>query len=270
MKPKGFKVLCWNVDQANREEGHPETMWDVRSPGAADLIRKAAADIVCLVELRSLATSKETPEKFVASFPEYASIIRPYNHYWGCFSMAILYRRDKLFAGDTRVVVMGDNMQTSRLIMFTDFTDKKSGVKFTVGVTHFDLPEDVKWESVRIASAALRDQPLPTFLYGDFNFFDDLEGTEQREKMLESCVDLAYPLGRGTFVGFPHDEFKKSPGNYSRLDHVFMLGGYLSGAWRASPPYSPFLDEYKLDNSSYETYTYPSDHLAIAFTVYPQ
>lgn len=254
-------MLVWNVDQANREEKYPETSWNTRSASVKALIKRAAADIVCLVELRALKTSNETPEQFIAAFPEYAAISRPYNHYHDCFTMAVLYKHEKLFARDTRVVILGENPMTSRLLMLTDFTRKVTGEQFTVGVTHFDLPEDVKWRSVETVASVLSAQPLPTFIYGDFNFFDDRDGVKQREHMLKHAIDIAAPLPHGTFVGFPHDEFKKAPGEYSRLDHIFARG------ITATPPYAPFIDDYQLDNSSYATYTYPSDHLAIAVDI---
>lgn len=264
-----MRVLVWNIDQANREDRYPETTWDKRSPAVKALIKRANADIVCLVELRALKTSRETPEQFIASFPEYAAVSRPYSYHHDCFTMAVFYKRELLFAMDTRVVMLGEDPVATKLLMFTDFVIKATGTRFTVGVTHFDLPEEAKWRSVEITTRELLAQPLPTFVYGDYNFFDDRDGVAQRNKMLEHFPDLAAPLPfiepavrySGTFVGFPHDEFKKPAGGYSRLDHVFSHG------ITAGPASFPFIDEYQLDNSSYATYTYPSDHLAIEFDI---
>jgi len=124
-------------------------------------------------------------------------------------------------------------------------------------------------------------QRYPCFVYGDYNFFEDKDGSQQRAYMLETCFDLAHPLEYyennpdfttavlpGTFLGFPHDTFRGSfaNGTLSRLDHIFIHKkdfGALDLTDESNVCISPFLAEYKLDNSSYETYNYPSDHLAL-------
>ena len=142
----------------------------------------------------------------------------------------------------------------------------------TKRVTHFGLEESHKWRAVHITKHLITQQRYPCLVYGDYNFFDDRDGKDQRTSMLEECADLAYPLYHGnvqltgTFVGFPHDDFKQSWENMSRLDHIFTPLGKRGVEILASPAISPNLQNYQLDNSSYDTHTYPSDHLALELT----
>ena len=108
-------------------------------------------------------------------------------------------------------------------------------------------------------------------MYGDYNFFDDREGGEQRRWMLDMCKDFASPLVSdagsqlaGTFVGFANDEFKQSLEKPSRLDHIFSANIAATG-----PCVSPYLSEYRFDNSTYAGYNYPSDHLALLLEFEP-
>lgn len=270
-----FSMLCWNVDQARREEKVEQTRWDIRSPHVKQLIKKAKCDIVVLLELRDLETSTENWRQFLSYFPEYDHVSRRYCHFDLTFAMSLMVDPKKFFIGDTRVHSYSDDPQKSKIVMFVDLQRKDTLKWCTIGVTHFDLPEDIKWVSVKKLRDLISTQQYPTMVYGDYNFFDDADGIKQREYMLETCDDVAYPLLRvnhgygipenlsGTFIGFSHDEQKKSYEKMSRLDHIFIPRQPSNKKILVDFAESPFMENYKFDNSSYDSYTYPSDHLAI-------
>jgi endonuclease/exonuclease/phosphatase family metal-dependent hydrolase len=263
--------LSWNVDEAQREEKHEQTKWNNRTDAVKTLIGDVGADVFALIELRDLETSDETARQFLAHpiFEDYDVEHRRYCHHKMTFQMALLFKRDKFFAGGVRFYSLGNDPQKNKALMFVDLQSKQSLKWFTIGVTHFDLPEKTKWDSIATLKAALPEQPYPWVVYGDYNFFDDLEGTAQRDSLLHMCDDFAHPLHNpenlevlsGTFLGFPHDEFKKAYDGMSRLDHIFA--SKQSNFRRLGKAVSPFLSRYELNNRNYDSYTYPSDHLAV-------
>jgi Endonuclease/Exonuclease/phosphatase family len=269
-----FKFFAWNIDQARREESFEPTKWDNRSHYVKALIDESSADVIALIELRDLETSKESARQFLSDpiFHKYDVVHRRYCHYNMTFHMALLFDPKRFFVGNVNFYPLGKDPQTSKAVMFVDLQSKKTLKYITIGVTYFDLDEQIKWDSVKTLKELIEFQHHPCMVYGDYNFFDDRDGTKQRESMLVRNLDLAYPLRwlmhdgaygptlSGTFMGFPHDEFKKSYGAMSRLDHIFTPMG--SGLHKGIA-ISPFLSDYSLDNSTYATYNYPSDHLAI-------
>lgn len=272
-----FSFLGWNVDQAVREE-RPGSSWDERSGPVKELIKSCKVDLIALLELRDLETSKESTNRFLSSpeFDGYDKVQRRYCHWEHCFSMVLMVDQVELFVTNVRTHTVTDNPQNDSMIMFVDLQSKKDpSQQFTVGVTHFKMQEDIKWISVHILRALIAQQPLPTLVYGDYNFFevDDnknrkVYGAQQRAYMLEKCVDLAYPLFSGeqqltgTFLGFPHDEHHFPFKQMSRLDHIFAQKNGIELV-EGTHAISPRLDKYQLDNTSIATFTYPSDHLAL-------
>ncbi len=269
-----IKFFAWNIDQARREEKHQETKWNTRSRRVKNLINKVDADIFALIEIRDLETSLENAQQFLSTFINYDKVSRRYCHHDLAFTMALMINKTRFFVGDTRIHNFHNTPQNDKMVMFVDLQDKISQKWITIGVTHFALEENLKWDSVYQLETLIKKQKYPTVVYGDYNFFDDREGTEQRLHMLNNFVDIAYPLYMnkdksdeilsGTFIGFPHDEFKQSFKKMSRLDHIFT-----SKHIYHSKAYSPYLSEYKCDNTNYNTYNYPSDHLAllVQFTI---
>lgn len=276
MAGEAYTFLGWNVGASRLEESWPATKWAKRAPRVLDLIRKTGADIVALVELRDI--SGLNWRSFIGELPQYDPVVRRYGPTSG-FAAGLLVDPEKFYVGDTRLHSFEAFPRNDRMVMFVDLMAKATGEWVTVGVTHFAMEEDLKSRAAEKIAVLLGRQAHPTILYGDYNFFEDKDGARQRATILAGARDIAHPLhgpgsrmegGRpsrilsGTFVGFPHDKFKKSPDSMSRLDHVFVPARDPgSGAIDAGPATSPILDEYSLDNSSHEAYTYPSDHLAI-------
>lgn len=259
-----FTLLCWNVGQARREEQHDYSKWDARSPRVHALINRVGADVVALLELRDLATSSESAQQFLAKYPRYDKVSRRYNHYHQAFTMALLVDPAKFFVGDVRTHNFHDSPQDDLMVMFVDLQCKSTLQWMTIGVTHFAMEEARKWEAVHILRHLITTQRHPVAVYGDYNFFDDREGGEQRRHMLAKCADLAFPLRActGTFIGFPHDPFRQPVERLSRLDHVFTPTG-AAGMRREGDATSPHLGDYCLDNTDAAAFSYPSDHLAL-------
>jgi endonuclease/exonuclease/phosphatase family metal-dependent hydrolase len=274
------RVLYWNVDQARREEKHPETTWDVRTGRVKELIRTQNPDVIALVELRNLKTSNETVVQFCSSFPEYHTEYRYYCYNENTFCMAVLVRTSKYYISNTSVLRYTPDLLNSKIAMFVTLHPRQMDPKEPVsnplllGLTHLDLDEAEKMVSVKALNNYLLTIPkdLQFVVCGDFNFFADKDGAAQRAVMLENWKDIAHPLHTGldepstlpgTFFGFPHDEFKYGVSTPSRLDHVFTRPTSKVTRPTATPNFSHYL----FDNTSYATYTYPSDHLAIDFSL---
>ena len=159
------------------------------------------------------------------------------------------------------------------MIQFVDLQLKETRQWITVGGTHFAMEEDLKMRACHKLSELVAFQRYPVLLSGDFNFFYDLDGQKQEKILGEEMDDLTFPFcsadGKelsGTFLGFPNDTFKKDFDSMSNLDRIFASKN--SGIRRKLNPFSPNLDNYKLDNSGKganisDRYTYPSDHLAV-------
>lgn len=265
-----FSLLEFNVDQANREENVPQTTWDKRTAAIKDLIVSANTDIVCLMELRNLATSAESANQFLAHplFERYEIVHRRYCHYKDAFHFAMLIDPTKFWVKDTVMHNYLNNPDHDYAVMMVTLQCRKTLRFFNVGVTHLPMAETTKETCIRVLRNIMLNSPHPTVVCGDFNFFDDKDGKQQRQFMLDRCEDFAHPLTikktqetlSGTFLGFPHDDFKKSYASMSRLDHVFAPQNQFK---LVEPADSPSLETFKLDNQAYETMTYPSDHLAI-------
>lgn len=271
-----FKLLCWNVDQARREESDPRTCWNARSARVKKLIHSCEADIVALLELRDLKTSGENVQQFIACFPQYTSITRRYCQYAESFSMCLLVNQEKFFVGDTRIHNYHNTPNNDKMVMFVDLLHRSMNKWITIGLTHFDMDEEKKWVECAKLGELIETQKYPTIVYGDYNFFDDLphQGIKQRNYMLNLCNDLVHPLHddqgeilSGTFLGFAHDEFKQHRDSMSKLDHAFVPKKDENVFILHTPTVSPNLSQFSLDNSSNDTYEYPSDHLAIQLTL---
>lgn len=135
-------------------------------------------------------------DKFLMNFPEYDVVSRRYCHYENAFQMALLVNPKLFFIGDVRVSNFKGTPSNDKMIMFVDLQYKESLEWITIGVTHFGLDEEEKLQAVKIVRDLIAVQEYPCMVYGDYNFFDDLNGKDQREILLETCVDLAFPTPR--------------------------------------------------------------------------
>lgn len=232
-----IKFATWNINQAGAAERFVETKFDNRWPKIFQQIKDCDADIICLQELRNLDTSEI---KVIDILHMIGELGYDYRHtYYGetstSFALATFYRRDKFFVDNTEIKILPlsdeDNEKkvmlgkivTTCVVMNIRFINIITREEFSVLNTHFGMKEEEKNKSVDFLLKYIKTI-TPTFISaGDFNFFDDRDGLEQRKKMLEHTSDLAYPLenASGTFMGFEYDEFKKPFENMSRLDHIF-------------------------------------------------
>jgi len=276
-----FKFATWNIDQARREEDYEATKFDNRWGGEEGAvhgilpqIEECNADILCLQELRNLATSRVTVNELLYQVAKRLGY--DYLHaYYGpddiSFALCIFYKRNKFYVADRRQIILplADEKKPNltRIALFAKFQpiDQTSGrrledLAFWVGCTHFGLEEQEKHDSATKLSDFLQTLDAPFLCAGDFNFFDDRDGEKHRRIMLEKTVDAAYPLANasGTFMGFEHDAFKQPFERMSRLDHVFHRGFSQKFFLNPSSSASAFGDMELV-----RARKYPSDHLMI-------
>ncbi len=152
---------------------------------------------------------------------------------------------------------------------------------FAVNV-HLPMKETDKWLALKTLEEVIVKPGRAIIAAGDWNFFDDLEGKQMRDRMYETFEDdVAYPLYSveesgsyemsGTFIGFDHDTFHadmtpdKTGNRYTkmcRLDHVFVRG------FKRGSSGNPSVDDGALalmpsNASTIDRKTYPTDHCAI-------
>ena len=227
-----------------------------------EIIKNANADILCLQELRSLDSSKIKVYNIVSRICElgYLSSIAPYSYESSTFYLGVFYKPNRFaLLSSERYPLETKN----RIILSNKFKDLQTKKYFQVYVTHLSMEEDKKYLEVDNICNRLYSVYLPWILAGDFNFFDDLNGKDQRQTLLNMTAgsqDLAFPVSNasGTFLGFEHDTFKQPVENMSRLDHIFASDINLVEACKA---------EGIEDRSLLENRTYPSDHLCLSVTV---
>lgn len=243
------RVLQYNIDAANREQQTnvpvlaqvPHLFFQNRVEGIIETIKKSDATIATLQELRDLESSPVKIEDLVLLIKEKTEleVVGPffYDKSRFSFALATLYDRSLFFLVNTGLISLpGDKI--CLWILFERIADRK---RFIIANTHFSVePESVKMEQINVLFDSLRtirsqNGDCPLLVNGDYNLFDDLEGTAQRNHVLNviGCQDVYHPLFMqesdtepmsGTFIGYPEvDSHHKTPETMSRLDHGFLL-----------------------------------------------
>jgi endonuclease/exonuclease/phosphatase family metal-dependent hydrolase len=292
-----FKFLTYNIDQSVREEQFDQTKWMNRKDRVRNLIKEVDADIVCLQEMRQLSGAIST-NKFLAEFDDYFYEVAYRNPSPLAFGQAILYKPNKFFPvkivkkwlSDTPDIVSDTFLDTNGKtsfgylllgVQFVPVVNNKVVIDplhnaakdpFWVFNTHFGLDEAVKTKSCHILKRVIEEivQGQKFILSGDFNFFFDKEGNNQRIILTEKYQDLAKGAKtlagktvEGTFIGYDHDEFKSDLNNMqSRLDHIFGSGGVI-GTNATLYTKTMLISE----PTELTTRNYPSDHLPIVINI---
>lgn len=251
-----FKLLTYNVDQAEREEKYEATKWVNRISKVVKLVKNISPDIACLQEMRVLKNSPSINE-FLAKFKKYRHFVAYKNPQDMAFGQATLYNPKKFFpliifpkylshtpheVSDT--YTLNPDRAFGIMVLCVKFMpvykDKivKNASPLWVFNTHFPLDEEVKTKCsealVKLVKEVAGDEPF--VICGDFNFFPDRDGDKQRTIITKHFKDLGKDAKtsqgalaiEGTFVGYEHDLFKaivnsesKFSEMNSRLDHVF-------------------------------------------------
>lgn len=252
-----FSFITSAQDTSGRTNfcGRPELFFDVRFLEFLNML-PTKIDLMCLQELRNLDNSQypverviqEIEQKFhLKSFWCFYEPTKPLS-----FAAVVFYNPDRFFmrAGVKRKI----NRKFYPLVFLED---KETNEKFWVMSIQYQLPlsEDEKFENNR-QLIELKKGKEKILVAGDFNFFDDMKGKEQRKMLLEEFKeDLAYPLDNasGTFFGYEVDPFHKPLNEMSRLDHIFSVGLKRVGKATALG--------WKEDRN------YPSDHVCIQIEI---
>jgi len=255
-----LKFATFNVAQAE-EKKIMINQWDNRFQKVVDLINNCGADIIALQGLRNLETSKVGVKEFLNKL-KLDHAYQYYCEYNVAFCAAILYNRSKYYPVDFHQFHYHGTPQNDRICFGAKFKCVSSEKYVWVFTTHLDLEEKKKWQSVDRLIKEFDEKhrdPEPIVIGGNFNFFDDLEGIQQREKMLEWFEDFAYPLEglSGTFLGFDHDPEKKEIDAMFRIDHIFCKNVKKVG--QAKPV--------GVTKDLLENRTYPSRHIMITVEI---
>jgi endonuclease/exonuclease/phosphatase family metal-dependent hydrolase len=233
-KDKSIRLLGFNMGCALRDETYHITRWIQYKPGITDVMQQADCALMALVELRDLPASDPIRVYLTATFPHHHLVYRNYCHWEKSMGMAVLVDTREYHVGNVRVhsITKTADLDRTNIVMFVDVQSKRTGKWITVGATHFPMSEETKDYAVKRTRNLLLGQRHPTLLYGDFNFFDNHNGKEQRQYMMQKdIVDVASPLFTlhlrtlyDTFFIFPPDMCMRKPFSaelYGRLDHVF-------------------------------------------------
>ncbi len=272
-----YSFVTWNLNQDRTTQSYEETKIENRWPKILAMITQCNPDILCLQELRTL---ENCPLEVNDVLHQISKLGYDYKHaYYGSdstsFALATFYKRNLFFLSASSIDILPQTDATpknkTRILLGVALRSLKSNRNIAIFNTHLPIPEEEKWLAIeRISTTIITKQSLyldsecnhikfedkRMICAGDFNFFDDLQGTEQRNHMLFLYTDLAYPLinASGTFMGYERDEFKKPYERMSRLDHIFSQGLRQEGD--GAMVYG--------DLESVKNRTYPSDHLMIS------
>jgi endonuclease/exonuclease/phosphatase family metal-dependent hydrolase len=256
-----YTFATWNIAHAKADEAFEQTRFDVRWPLILTHISDCDADILCLQELRNLETSAVSVADILHSV---AQLGYDYKHaYYGpdstAFALVIFFKRDKFFPVglELHTLPLADPQKpnSSRILLTVGLRSNASGGEISFSTTHFGLEEDEKRRSAEFLASHLFRHLRRVVCAGDFNFFDDRDGQQHRQMLLDVSLDMAHPLenASGTFMGFEHDAFKQPFEKMSRLDHIFA--SHVTQVGQATA--------YCGDMETVRSRTYPSDHLMI-------
>ncbi len=226
------KILDYNINQAWREENTEDYKWMDRHLRVLKILLDSNADIMCLQELRNLTTCPDLGvNDFLSMLTNRKYVTMAYSlKDENTFYLATVYDPVRFTVLETREYWYNAHPKRCRGYLAVRFADNKTGRQFWIVNTHFHIYKDLKDEAVEILKSNWENVTnIPVAIFGDFNFFDDDGGQEQREVMLSAFTDSFYPVYQpdgveelsGTFWGYPHDNYNKSFGKFSRLDHGF-------------------------------------------------
>lgn len=276
-----FDFVSFNVNQAFREEQKKQGFeWDARVGKILELLKEAGngknLKLMCIQELRNLSTSKMTVDDFVAAvtriYPSFTAIVSYYNDTQFSFAGAIFY--DRFFFRMLRSQQIRydternpEHVRTHQVVVLEEIS---SGKELTVVNVHMGMDEDHKWKGIdaldrEFGAGRSRGSQI---IAGDFNLFDDRQGHQMREHLLETWSDASYPLVhvrnngekvsyKGTFFGYSHDDFHRPLENMAKLDHVLI-----HKIQKLS--YASFVN---LKNAELVRDEYPSDHCLVLISM---
>jgi len=270
-----FSIATWNIAMAIFDEKFPDTKFDVRFYDIVKQIREANADILFVQEaLRDIPGCTQKCHALLAALSDmYDYDYAYYNSSKLAFGVVIFYKRDVFHVCNKKIVRYPlheeDQIERSpiddKIALGCKLEHVVSGNKFWAFSTHLALKNEDKWEAVRhlVSKYGEYDRII---IAGDYNFFKNADGEEQREEMLKHFDDLAYPLQdgySGTFCGFKQDRYGPSQEELAsfqlaRLDHIFSRGFGRTTEFATVEG----------DIRSIKTQQYPSDHVMISTHVF--
>jgi len=264
MKKYEFSTIFWNICTGDDSEVRPETSWKTRAPHVQNLLKRNTCDIMSLVELsRSGKNEGMNIYELCSTFSDHHLVFRSY----GGYSLGALINTRKFAVSNVRVFdLLPDISSLSFIMMIVDVVHKKSKALMSLVVTHFPTNFEYKQTAsmyfVNIIEASV-PQDRVMLICGDFN----TEG-EENYTALENHIPGAQVITReflasidlklhGTYLGFRGIDKRFRTLEYAKGLDIIMTRDI------ESKPVEIVDFELHTYGDTCETYTYPSDHLAI-------
>lgn len=251
-----IKVMTYNIRCGYCEDSSSVNHWGKRKYLVADVIKKAAPDLIGLQEA----------EHF--QIRDLADLLKDYD--WvavgrddgkeGGEATAIFFRRDRfsflnhrtLWLSDTpEWVSRGWDGKCNRTVTMLKLRDNYShGREFYYFNTHLDhMGEQARYEGLRLIVRLINSnsEKLPLILTGDFNFTRDYPAYNIVSNRLLDAQFISQTIpggGNQTYNGFGND---MNPNN--KIDYIFV-----SDAWSVLSHY--------IDTQTYNG-LFPSDHFPV-------
>jgi endonuclease/exonuclease/phosphatase family metal-dependent hydrolase len=291
-----LRIGTFNLANSLLDEKSETTNFFVREGVVLDAIKKMNCDVLGLNELRPYRNrmTGETcqPSNFLGKLEGYAHIYDYMSADPLAFAIGLAYRRSSVYPVKTVKYWLSETPEIPSDSWGNGFCRILLGAKFYpvvngkinlsakpiwIYVTHLGLGEKEKNECVKLIPKLI-NKDVGTDHYavlGDFNFFDDKDGQQQRRTLSDAGMKdvgaqtyFSFDTTKrcyGTFLGFDGDAFKSTYESLSglsdkvpsRLDHIWV---------------SPFTEvsdvtcwvekEEQLINR-----TTPSDHLPLLCTI---
>lgn len=256
-----LKIGTFNLANSLLDEKSETTNFFSREGAVSDAIKKMNCDVIGLNELRpyrNRVTGEMChPSNFLGKLEDYAHIYEYMSADPLAFAIGLAYRRSTVYPIKTVKYWLSETPEIPSDSWGNGFGRIILGVKFYpviegkinlsakpiwIYVTHLGLGEREKNECVRLIPQLInRDVGNDHYaVVGDFNFFDDKDGSQQRKSLIEAGLKdvgveayFSFDSTRrcyGTFLGFDHDAFKSTYESLagvdkrapSRLDHIWI------------------------------------------------
>jgi endonuclease/exonuclease/phosphatase family metal-dependent hydrolase len=264
------RVVFYNVANANRDQENEFTRWSVRSAALCEQLHAINADLIGLAEVRDPAFDGRPAVSWIQTVtaPSQMAFVSERYNPTSRFRLVLAWnqRMFRLLECNAFPVSPQHN------VLWAHMRDEETGGEFVILLAHLavDYSTRLMETAVLHAVATHWSHVLPVLLMGDLNTFPGQGGDEQLHMLgmfgdwLTSCVVSPSDEVIGTFLGFPHDNYRYKVNDMPTLDHFFSYNNSVhSKIQLVTGATSPTFDNYQHDNRSYATYTHPSDHMPV-------
>lgn len=270
------RVMTYNIRNSAKDAASPVLNWDARKADFADLIEKAAPDVIGFQEVLP-----DQMEFLKARFPEYVFVgeFRNKDRASGEAS-PIAFKKDRFSAAKSGTFWLSEtpdepgskswNAAYPRICSYAVLRDGKTGKKFCFANTHTDhKSEEAREKGMLLVIERMEDfgDGAPVVLTGDFNCLENERPALAAASKLKDALYISETPPEGswrTFNGWKRlekeltisealklDMAGRTDGSGKRIDYVFVSPGTRVLAYRTPPDARPGVK------------AYPSDHFPV-------